>query len=227
VLKTAVILAGGSGNRMQSDIPKQFLILNHKPVLFYSLNLFYSLFPETDIIIVLPEKHIATWKSLVSEYEILIPHKIVSGGPTRFHSVKSGLKMCSDVKEDHVVAIHDGVRPLVSVSVIREGFAVAGRKGSAIPVTPVNETLREVNGSFSEIVAREKYCLVQTPQFFQCSLIKDCYTIQYSETFSDDAGVFEASGRQVTLIDGNLENIKITNPSDLIVASALLCQQGF
>jgi 2-C-methyl-D-erythritol 4-phosphate cytidylyltransferase len=227
VLKTAVIVAGGSGKRMQTNIPKQFLILNNKPVLFYSLNSFHSFDPDTDIIIVLPEKHISTWKSMVSEYEIRVPHKVVAGGPTRFHSVKSGLKICSNIQENHVVAIHDGVRPLVDLSVIREGYAIALRKGSAIPVVSVNETLREVNGSFSKIVPREKFCLVQTPQFFQCSLIRECYTIQYSETFSDDAGVFEASGRQVTLIDGNPENIKITTASDLTIASALLSQKGF
>lgn len=207
---------------MKSEVPKQFLLLNNYPVLYYSLKLFFEHSSETEIILVLPEKHLKQWDTLVSDYSIQIPHTVVSGGPTRFHSVKSGLRACSQFEGDHVIAVHDGVRPLVKNEVLQQGFYIASKKGSAIPVIAVNETMREVCGSLSRIVPREHFCLVQTPQFFRYLELKDCYTIQYSEAFNDDAGVYEASGRQVTLIDGNPENIKITNPSDIAMASVLL-----
>jgi len=222
VKKIAVIVAGGSGSRMKSEIPKQFIQLKNFPVLYYSLLMFENHIDSVELIVVLPENQIDRWKALCNHYAIEIPHQVVEGGPTRFHSVKSGLKACAGFDPKSIVAIHDGVRPFLSQTVITEGYIVAGMKGSAIPVVPVRESIRQVSGSFSSQVPREKYCLVQTPQFFQLELIRDSYRIQYSETFTDDAGVFESSGRQVTLIEGNKENIKITDPQDLVIAQKLV-----
>jgi 2-C-methyl-D-erythritol 4-phosphate cytidylyltransferase len=222
VKKIAVIVAGGSGSRMKSETPKQFIQLRDFPLLYFSILPFHKHPDNVDLFVVLPLHQIDNWKNLCSIYSIDIPHQIVEGGPTRFHSVKSGLKACSGSDPNSVVAIHDGVRPFVSQTVISEGYTVAGMKGSAIPVVPVRESLRQVSGSFSSPVPREKYCLVQTPQFFQLGFISDSYLIQYSETFTDDAGVFESSGRQVTLIEGNKENIKITDPQDMHIAQKLV-----
>jgi 2-C-methyl-D-erythritol 4-phosphate cytidylyltransferase len=222
VKQIAIIVAGGSGKRMMSETPKQFMILKNYPVLYHTLLVFHTHPLQPEIILVLPEKHIDTWKDLCLKYNITIPHTVVSGGPTRFHSVKSGLLACAKLNQPAIVAIHDGVRPIVSQELISQGYTIASRKGSAIPVVPLKETIREVSGSFSKIVPREKYCLVQTPQFFQMELIVDSYRISYSETFTDDAGVFEASGRQVTLIDGMSENLKITGPEDLEMAALFL-----
>jgi len=219
--KIAVIVAGGSGNRMLLQTPKQFMIIHGKPLLFHTLNVFARINDSVSIVLVLPEKHIELWRQLCEEHKITIAHTIVSGGPTRFHSVKSGLKECDKFPDDSVVAIHDGVRPFVSEEVIKNGFEIAARKGSAIPVVPIIETIREVSGSLSKTVPREKYCLVQTPQFFHLPQIIDAYRIPYSETFTDDAAVFETSGRQVHLIDGNRENVKITQPSDILMAETL------
>jgi 2-C-methyl-D-erythritol 4-phosphate cytidylyltransferase len=222
VKKIAIIVAGGSGRRMETGTPKQFLLLNNLPVLYHTLNCFTNFQEYIDIVLVLPEAFTEKWKSFIHHFPNHIPHSIVDGGPTRFHSVKSGIKVCMNEHPESIVAIHDGVRPFVSPKVLKEGYSVAKLKGSAIPVIPVKETLREVNGAFSKTVPREKYCLVQTPQFFQLGLIADAYNIPYSETFTDDAGVFEASGRQITLIDGNYENMKITHPVDMLFAEKLL-----
>jgi len=218
----AIIVAGGSGKRMMSETPKQFLVLKNYPVLYHTLTVFHTHPLKPDIILVLPEKHIETWKELCLKYNISIPHTVVPGGPTRFHSVKSGLAACAHINQEAIVAIHDGVRPIVSHDLISQGVTIASRKGSAIPVVSIKETIREVSGSFNKVVPREKYCLVQTPQFFQLALIVDSYRISYSETFTDDAGVFESSGRQVTLIDGLYQNIKITGPEDLEMAGLFL-----
>ncbi len=222
MIKTAIIVAGGSGSRMQSETPKQFLLLNGFPLLYYTLNVFSKYSPHIQIILVLPEKYIELWKGMLEKYSITIQHTIVEGGPTRFHSVTSGLRKCTELHPGSLVAIHDGVRPFVSHTVLDEGYNIAFRKGCAIPVVPVHESLREVNGAYSAIVPREKYCLVQTPQFFQLEFIADSYNIPYSEAFTDDASVYEASGRQVTLIDGNRENIKITHPVDMLFAEKIL-----
>lgn len=220
--KTAIIVAGGSGKRMRYETPKQFLMLNGYPLLYYTLNLFYKFTQNIDIILVLPGKFIDEWKEMTEKCNISIQHTIVEGGPTRYHSVKSGLNACNNLYPGSLVAIHDGVRPFVSQDVLNEGFTVAIHKGSAIPVIPVHETLREVSGAYSMVVQRENYCLVQTPQFFHLDQIVDSYRIPYSETFTDDACVFEASGRQVTLIEGNRENIKITHPVDLLFAEKVI-----
>lgn len=161
--KIAIFVAGGTGSRMKSQTPKQFLIINKFPVLYYTLNIFYNFSEHLEIILVLPEQHIDRWQFLCEKHQIQIPHTIVAGGPTRFHSVKSGLKACPQTDSEAVVAIHDGVRPFVSLNVLQNGFSVAEHKGSAIPVIPVKESLREVSGAYSQSVPRNMYYIVQTP----------------------------------------------------------------
>lgn len=211
---------------MRSQTPKQFLILDRFPVLYYTLKIFFNYPEHIDIIIVLPETSIERWRLLCEKFQIKIPHRVVAGGPTRFHSVKSGLKAIPQNDFEALVAIHDGVRPFVSQNVLQNGFSVAEHKGSAIPVIPVKESLREVSGAFSKSVPRDIYHIVQTPQFFKLETITDAYRIPFSEAFTDDASVFESSGRQITIIEGNAENIKITNPTDMVFAESLI-SSGF
>jgi 2-C-methyl-D-erythritol 4-phosphate cytidylyltransferase len=222
VNKIAIILAGGNGQRMKSNLPKQFLLLNNTPVLLHTLHAFNSFSNHIEIVVVLPENQVAHWSDLCATHQLRIPHAVTEGGPTRFHSVKNGLNFCRTKFSEGVVAIHDGVRPFVSNQILSQGYKIANTKGSAIPVIPLRESLRKISGALSTAVPREKYCLVQTPQFFRLSEIYQAYQIAYSETFTDDAAVYETSGRQVSIIDGAIENIKITEPVDLAVAKALI-----
>jgi 2-C-methyl-D-erythritol 4-phosphate cytidylyltransferase len=221
----ALIVAGGAGKRMQSTLPKQFIEIGGKPLLYYVLELFRQTVKDIEIILVLPELHIKEWETLCEKHQIHTPHNVVEGGPTRFHSVKNGLKAIRLDEKNTVVAIHDGVRPFVDRSVIINGFDIAEKCGSAIPVIPCFESMREVNGAFSKSLQREKLCIVQTPQFFHLHSIRSAYNISYSEVFTDDASVFETTGRQVTLINGNKENVKITLPSDILYANALIMEK--
>lgn len=214
---SVVIVAGGKGLRMGTEIPKQFLPLNDKPILFYTIDCFRNAFPEIDVILVLPQTEIGRWKSLSqgTSYQDI---PVAVGGDSRFASVKSGLSL---VKEG-VVGIHDAVRPLVNENTIKLAFKTAEKKGSAIPIVPLKESIRKIQNDKSEAVDRSAYCLVQTPQCFQYDLLYKAYEVDYSSIFTDDASVFEAAGHQVQLIDGNTENIKITTPEDLKIAEALL-----
>lgn len=214
-----IIVAGGSGTRMQSEIPKQFLIINNKPVLWYTLHRFYSFDHNLHIILVLPKKQIAYWKELCHKYGCNIPHKIAQGGNTRFHSVKNGLALLED---EPFIAIHDGVRPLVSHHTIASCFTATAKYGAVIPVTDVVETLRKTEGKYSVTVPRSEYCLVQTPQVFKREILLDAYNVDFSENFTDDASVVEQNGNNVHLVKGNCENIKITTPEDLKIAHAFL-----
>jgi len=222
VNKVFVVVAGGSGKRMKNDVPKQFIIINNFPILYYTLKNIHTSCPEAKIIVVLPLIHIEFWKQLCVNYNINIEHTIVEGGPERFHSVKNGLNAINDFNQDTIVAIHDGVRPFVSKDIIDSGFLVASRKGSAVPAISIPDTLREVSGAYSKIVPRQKYCLIQTPQFFNFKQLIDAYQITWSDTFTDDAVVYETSGRQITLIEGSKNNFKITEISDIIFAKAII-----
>lgn len=213
--KYAVIVAAGSGKRMGSEIPKQFLELAGKPVLMHSIGHFREYDDKTIIIVVLPQEQIPYWKSLLERYSFRIPHIIVKGGDKRFHSVRNGLEM---VDASGLVAIHDGVRPLVSKETIRRCFEAAGKNGSAIPVISPADSIRMVTGQGSVSVNRLHVKLVQTPQVFDANLIKKAYLQEYSDDFTDDATVLERAGETVFLVEGNPENIKITNPEDLLVA---------
>lgn len=219
--KYVIIVAGGKGLRMGIDIPKQFLLLSGRPILMHTIEAFYVYDPNIHIILVLPEVQQDYWKSLCETHRFLIPHEIAKGGETRFHSVRNGL---SYVKQDSLVAIHDGVRPLINKKMIAEAFEQAEKNKAAYPVIPVVDTLRKyVNDGKSKMVERSNYCLVQTPQVFLSKIIISAYQIDYSDKFTDDISVVEASRNcNPVMIDGSTENIKITTPVDLAVAEALL-----
>lgn len=217
--RTVIIVAGGSGTRMQTSVPKQFLILKKKPLLYYTLKAFYDFDPLLKIILVLPEKNIAYWNKLKHKYKITIPHEIVCGGTTRFNSVKNGLARISN---EGMVAIHDGVRPFVSAQTIKNCFDGANSNGNAIPVISLVDSIRENDQKKSYSRNRENYTLVQTPQTFSALLLKKAYEQEFSELFTDDASVLESAGEDIFLVEGNKENIKITTKFDLLIAKALL-----
>ncbi len=217
--KSVVIVAGGMGSRMKTDLPKQFIEIAGKPVLMHTILKFYHCFQDIQIVVVLPFEQIETWNRLISEYRFTIPHQIAPGGTERFYSVKKGLAMIQDTG---VVAIHDGVRPLVSEKVIKQSFQAAQKSGGAIPVIRPAESLRKISKNENLPVNRNDYRLVQTPQTFQTKRIKKAYEQPYETRFTDDATVFEAAGNTISLIDGNIENIKITHPFDLKVVQLIL-----
>ena len=215
----ALIVAGGSGSRMNATVPKQFLLLNEKPVLMHTIELFHEYDNAMEIIVVLPETQFSLWENLCREYKFSIRHQLVAGGSVRFESVKNGL---SKIQGDGFVAIHDGVRPLVSLETIGRCFEVARLKGNAIPVMPVIESLRMIDGENSKAVDRSSFVTIQTPQVFSISDIKSAYNQSFNEVFTDDASVLEAAGLAINLVEGNIENIKITHPADLILAGMLI-----
>lgn len=220
-IKTSVIIvAGGKGNRMNSEIPKQFLLLKKLPILCRTIQKFYDFDAKTSIVLVLPKNQFGSWRTLCTEYNFKIPHQLVKGGKTRFESVKNGLAL---IKDDELIAIHDGVRPLVSLSVIKNCFKKAKESGSAIPVISINESLRSLTNDGSKIINRKEILIVQTPQVFNSTELKKAYQQEYQDSFTDDASVFEAFGKNVALVDGNRENIKITQPLDLKIAEVLVC----
>jgi len=217
--KYALIVAGGSGSRMNSDIPKQFITLCNRPVLMHTIQRFYDYDPSIEIILVLPSEQFSLWEKLCEDYNFSIQHSLVAGGKVRYESVKNGLSV---IENEGFIAIHDGVRPLVSMSTIYDCFKTAEEKGNAIPVMPVIESLRLVEGDNNKVVERSGYVTVQTPQVFKLSEIKKAYKTLYKDIFTDDASVMEYSGYTINLVEGNKENIKITHPLDLIVAELLL-----
>ena len=217
--KYTIIVAGGRGLRMESDIPKQFLLLAGKPVLMHTLEAFRSAIEGIQIILVLPSDQMETWESLVSKYAFEIDHRIVEGGETRFDSVKNGLVF---VSENGLVAIHDGVRPLVSKDVIIRSFEGAAALGNAITTVALKESIREVHQLGNKSVDRSAYRLVQTPQTFKSSLIKNAFANAEHSDFTDDAGVLEHDGVKINLIEGDYKNIKITTKEDLLFAASIL-----
>lgn len=220
--KYAIIVAGGKGERMGQQLPKQFIELAGKPILMHTIEKFYQTFPQTKIILALPENQIDFWEELCYKYGFTkIPHQIVAGGKTRFDSVKNALAL---VKKSGIVAVHDGVRPLVSAETIQNCFAEAEKQSAVIPVVDVVDSLRFVSKqeNTNKAVARSCYKNVQTPQCFKSELLLKAYEQDFDETFTDDASVVEKLGHSIELVQGNIENIKITSPIDLIVAEALL-----
>lgn len=219
MIRTALIVAGGKGLRMGSELPKQFLLVAAKPVLMHTLEAFHRYDEAMQLIVVLPREQQSYWKQLCSDYHFTLNHLIADGGETRFHSVQNGLML---VQEPGLVAVHDGVRPFVSQEVIARCYEAAETQLAAIPVIDVFETVRHLTPQGSETVNRDDYKLVQTPQVFEVGLLKNAYSQAYSTHFTDDASVVEALGVSITLVEGNRENIKITTPFDLKVGSALL-----
>ena len=227
----AIIVAGGKGLRMGADLPKQFLPIGGRPVLMHTLEAFERAVPGIRLVLVLPEDHQPFWHDLCLQHSFRLPHEVATGGATRFHSVLNGLEALVKLSSaeissssDSLVAVHDGVRPFVAPEVIRRTFDAAREHGAAVPVVPVVETLRQLSSSSSCTVDRSAYRLVQTPQTFQLPLLLRAYGQTYRDAFTDDASVVEALGHDITLVEGNRENIKITTPFDLTIAEALLRQ---
>lgn len=218
-MKYVLIVAGGKGLRMGTELPKQFLPIDGKPVLMRTLEAFYTYNSEIQLILVLPHSQQDYWKQLCREYHFSLPHVVADGGETRFHSVKNGLAL---VNTPGLVGVHDGVRPFVSQEVISRCYDLAAEKKAVIPVIDVVETVRHLNGEGSITVNRDDYKLVQTPQVFDVELLKQAYNQSYTPHFTDDASVVEALGVPVALTVGNRENIKITTPFDLKIATVLL-----
>jgi 2-C-methyl-D-erythritol 4-phosphate cytidylyltransferase len=214
-----IIVAGGNGSRMESTIPKQFLPLEGIPILMHTINVFYQFDPGIQIIVVLPEEEKKKWETLCVAKDFTVPHMLVSGGETRFHSVQNGLAV---VSECDIIAVHDGVRPLVSFETLNRCFRKAEEKGSAIPVLPSNESVREGTLEDSRPLNRSRIFLVQTPQVFNALVLRSAYKQDYSEEFTDDASVVEKNGFPIQMVYGNRENIKITYPEDLEIAAMFL-----
>ena len=216
-----VIVAGGKGLRMGSDIPKQFLPIGGKPVLMRTLERFREYSADLQIILVLPEAQQDYWRQLCEKYHFDVKYQLANGGQTRFHSVQNGLALVPDDAEG-VVGVHDGVRPFPSIEVIRNCFETARTAKAVIPVIPVVETVRHLEGERSVTVPRDEYKLVQTPQTFDIQLLKAANRQPYNDGFTDDASVVESFGHEITLVEGNRENIKITTPYDITIAEATL-----
>jgi 2-C-methyl-D-erythritol 4-phosphate cytidylyltransferase len=215
--KYALIVAGGSGSRMGTSIPKQFLLLENKPLLFYTIEKFIQTIPDIEIVLVLPANHINHYYELAGKNSFRVNVKIVEGGETRFHSVKNGLEKITD---EGIVAIHDAVRPFVSTQIILDCFHSAELYGSGIPAIAVKESIRKITNVGSEPVYREDYRIIQTPQCFRFSSIKKAYNSEYNAKFTDDATVAENYGMEIILVNGNEDNIKITTPSDMAWAES-------
>jgi 2-C-methyl-D-erythritol 4-phosphate cytidylyltransferase len=214
-----VIVAGGSGKRMGMDTPKQFLELAGRPVLMHTIERFRQFSESIEIITVLPENQLRFWSELQKKYSFDIPHTLVKGGAKRFISVQHGLRF---VNSPGLVAIHDGVRPLVRIETIRRCFEMAEKYGNAIPVISPADSLRFEDEENSVPVNRMKVKQVQTPQVFDAEKIQRAYLQEYDPSFTDDATVLEKTGEKIHLVEGNRENIKITNPEDLFIAQTLL-----
>lgn len=218
--KYAIIVAGGKGERMQNSQPKQFMNVAGKPLLMHTLMAFSRYDTNLEIILVLPDDQIKNWGQICKKYHFNVRHQVIAGGPERFHSVKSGLKL---VEHDGLIAVHDGVRPLVSVELIKNSFDAAAKYGAAIPSIEVKDSLREIIGGNTSVpVDRHKMRSVQTPQCFKSDILTKAYNVSYQPMFTDDATVVELAGNKIFMVDGDPLNIKVTLPMDLIIAEALL-----
>jgi 2-C-methyl-D-erythritol 4-phosphate cytidylyltransferase len=204
---------------MNSALPKQFLPLNNKLLIFYTIEKFVAAIPGINVIVVLREEQFAYWKKICAKFNFSQPHKLAKGGETRFHSVKNGLEL---VTGDGIVAIHDAVRPLVSQDLVKKAFKVAAEKGNAVPAIELKDSIRELNGDNSKHIERKKFRLVQTPQCFNMQLIKRAYNQSFSPNITDDATLVEQLGEHINLIEGEETNIKITMPFDVTFAEMLL-----
>ncbi|MBA2501023.1 MAG: 2-C-methyl-D-erythritol 4-phosphate cytidylyltransferase [Chitinophagaceae bacterium] len=217
--KYAVIVAGGTGKRMQNDIPKQFLLINNKPVLFYTLNVFLKTFNDLQIILVLPVEFMSMGREIIDGYfnnERII---ITAGGDTRFQSVKNGLQL---VVEESIVFVHDGVRCLLSPDLIKRCYDQAIETGSAIPAIAIKDSVRIITDEGNEALDRSSIKCIQTPQTFHSKILLPAFNIDYKDKFTDEATVVEAYGLKVFLIEGEENNIKITRPVDMLVAEKLI-----
>lgn len=217
--KYAVLVAGGSGSRMKSDLPKQFIRLKNKPLLVYTIESFLDADADISIILVLPEQHLQTGKEIVTQYfngkEIII----TTGGATRFHSVRNGLMQ---IQENGIVLVHDAVRSMVSVDLIQRSLNEVIIKKAIIPAISSKDSVRLVDGEKNKSISRDTVMLVQTPQTFFSHDLKQAFEVEYNDSFTDEASVMEAAGYQIHIIAGDENNIKITHPIDLIIAEKIL-----
>ena len=219
----AIIVAGGSGTRFGAELPKQFLELGGKPILMRSIEAFANSGNcPVDVIVTLPSDQMDLWQRLCDRYGFDVPHRVVPGGETRWHSVKHALDSMGDVNEVDIIAVHDGVRPMVTADVICRTIEAARRDGAAIPVAALNDSVRQVVGEASHALDRSTLRAVQTPQAFDARLLLDAYSLPYQPTFTDDASVVEQLGHPITLVEGDPHNLKITRPMDLALAEYLL-----
>ncbi|MBP5689173.1 MAG: 2-C-methyl-D-erythritol 4-phosphate cytidylyltransferase [Muribaculaceae bacterium] len=216
----AIIVAGGSGKRFGSDMPKQFLPLNGKAVLMHTIEKFDQ--AGATIVVVLPAEHQEMWLAMCKDSNFPVSHMVATGGKTRFESVKNGIAAIEDLADADLVAVHDGVRPLASVELINRCYDTAQHNGSAIPVVNPNDSIRQVlDDGTSRQLLRSSLRAVQTPQTFRAELLRGAYDVEESPLFTDDASVVESAGHQVTLVEGEVTNIKITTPLDMTIAKAL------
>ncbi|WP_343305725.1 2-C-methyl-D-erythritol 4-phosphate cytidylyltransferase [Chitinophaga niabensis] len=219
--KIAIIVAGGSGQRMGSTVPKQFLELAGKPVLYHTIAAFLAAYEDMHIILVLPEAHKASVAAVLTAFDKPPSVTLVDGGETRFHSVLNGLKL---IKQDAVIFVHDGVRPLVSPALIRTCYEQALAKGSAIPAIALKDSIREVDDEGNMAADRTRFRIIQTPQTFLSEILLPAFDQPYDPLFTDEATVVERFGEEVNLVEGEEQNIKITKPQDLVIAAAFLHQ---
>lgn len=215
---TIIITAGGIGKRMGGEIPKQFLLLAGKPVLMHTIKRFYQFDNQAQIILTLPNEWKDYWEELCDNLDFSISHEIIDGGKERFHSIQNALQ----IAHGELIGVHDGVRPLVSISTIEKCFHTAKAKGNAIPVLEVKESLRKLENNHSSALVRSEYRLVQTPQVFKSDVLKKAYKQSFHSAITDDASLVESLGIQINLVEGNDGNIKITTPIDLQLAELLL-----
>ncbi|MCE2732787.1 MAG: 2-C-methyl-D-erythritol 4-phosphate cytidylyltransferase [Flammeovirgaceae bacterium] len=216
----AIIVAGGKGTRMKTKLPKQFLLLQGKPVLMHTLDAFFRYKPDMQVILVLPEDDVKLWTSLCTQYNYTKSVTLVHGGETRYQSVRNGLSAIED--EEGLVAIHDGVRPLVSEDILGASFRLAAVHDTAVAAVRLKESIRMTDQDNTKAMDRSKFRLIQTPQTFKLSLIKQAYRGKEDSSLTDDASVAEKAGHIISLFEGSYENIKITTPEDMVVAEALL-----
>ncbi len=217
--KHALIVAGGKGTRIKSEVPKQFIELNGKPILLHTIQAFLNYSLSLSIVLVLPEEDITLWHAIVKKFNVDHPIILQKGGATRFQSVKNGL---DKIEGEGLVAIHDGVRPLVSADLIGASFRLAAVHGSAVAAVRLKESIRMTEQDNTKAVDRSQFRIIQTPQTFDLQLIKKAYQLKEDPSLTDDASVAEKSGHKISLFEGSYENIKITTSEDLIVAEALL-----
>lgn len=215
---TVIITAGGIGSRMGSEIPKQFLLLDNKPVLIHTIERFHAHDPNAQIILTLPSEWFSYWNELIEKYQLLIPHTLVEGGKERFHSVKNAIQLATG----EYIAIHDAVRPLVSKQTLTRCWNEVQAKNAVIPVLALKDSIRQLINDESKAEDRSKFRLVQTPQCFSAEVIRKAYELSYHQGITDDASLAEEAGFHIHLVEGNEENIKITTQLDLLIANQLI-----
>lgn len=216
--KSMIVTAGGIGTRINSKLPKQFIELLGQPVLMHTIKRIHKIDPDIEIILTLPEKHVKTWIDLCLKYKFKIPHHTVNGGKERYHSVKNALNFSSG----DLIGVHDGVRPIISRKMIHNLFQEATIKGAVIPVIEINESLRKITPKNFKSVDRSKYRIVQTPQVFKRDILEKAYQNSYEKDITDDATLVEKIGQKIHLVEGDIDNIKITYPRDILLVEQLL-----